>query len=62
MEEPLAARIVGLRIEIPDNPTILVGAALLFAGVLFLKLTENELVRDPENINIPGSCPASGHM
>lgn len=37
-------RIVGLRVEILVNLTILVGAALLFAGFLFLKLTENELV------------------
>ncbi len=38
------SRIVGLRTEILVNLTILVGAALLFAGLLLLKLTEKELV------------------
>ncbi len=37
-------RIVGLRTEILVNLAILVGAALLFAGFLLLKLTEKELV------------------
>ena len=40
------ARTAGLKTELIFNLTILLSAALLFVGLLLLKLTESELLRE----------------